>query len=92
MFDILSAQKLNSKLPAHIPYADVDDIEAFLAHKTAELPGCEHDAGVFFHRGNRPVVTVVMTEGIGHRVAGADFCARIGKIVYDAFLPERKTS
>ena len=92
VFDILSAQKLNSKLPAHIPYADVDDIEAFLAHKTAELPGCEHDAGVFFHRGNRPVVTVVMTEGIGHRAEGAAFCARIGKIVYDAFLPEQKTS
>ena len=48
--DILSAQKLNNKLPGLIPVDDPDDLEQILAHKTGELPGIEHDAGIFFFK------------------------------------------
>jgi beta-lactamase class A len=85
MMEILSAQKLNSKLPGMIPVLDVDDVELFLAHKTGELPGNEHDAGVFFFRGRKPVVVSVLTEGLKDRSEGVEFCARIGRILYDAF-------
>jgi len=85
MMEILSAQKLNSKLPGMIPVLDVDDVELFLAHKTGELPGNEHDAGIFFYRGKKPVVVSILTEGLQHRSGGVNFCARIGQIIYDAY-------
>ncbi|HPK07501.1 MAG TPA: serine hydrolase, partial [Aminivibrio sp.] len=85
MMEMLSLQKLNSKLPGLIPVLDVDDVEQFLAHKTGELPGNEHDAGVFFFRGRKPVVVSVLTEGLKDRSEGVEFCARIGRILYDAF-------
>jgi len=85
MMEILSAQKLNSKLPGMIPVLDVDDVELFLAHKTGELPGNEHDAGIFFYRGKKPVVVSILTEGLQHRSGGVSFCSRIGRIIYDAY-------
>ena len=85
MMAMLSAQKLNSKLAGLIPVEDGDDLEPILAHKTGELPGHEHDGGVFFYNGKNPVVAVVMTGGLQGRSEGVDFCARIGRIVFDAF-------
>jgi len=85
MMEMLSLQKLNTKLPGLIPVLDVDDVEQFLAHKTGELPGNEHDAGVFFYRGKKPVVVSVLTEGLQDRSDGVNFCARIGRIIFDAF-------
>lgn len=81
--DILSAQKLNNKLPALIPLDDPDDLEQILAHKTGELPKIEHDAGIFFFKGEKPVVVVVLTEG-EDRSEALGLCARVGRIVYDA--------
>ena len=85
MMEILSSQKLNTKLPGLIPLLDVDDVEQFLAHKTGELPGNEHDVGIFFYGGKRPVIVSVLTDGVKDRSEGVDFCARVGKIVYEAF-------
>ena len=87
--DILSAQKLNGKLPGLIPLDDPDDLEQILAHKTGELPGIEHDAGVFFFKSGRPVVAVVLTEG-KDREEALSLCARVGKIVFDAFAGAKK--
>lgn len=86
---ILSLQKLNSKLPGLIPVLDVDDVEQFLAHKTGELPGNEHDGGIFFYCGKKPVIVSVMTEGLKERSEGVNFCARIGRIIYDTFCNEQ---
>jgi len=85
ILEILSVQKLNSKLPGMIPVLDVDDVELFLAHKTGELPGHEHDAGIFFYRGKNPVVVSVLTGGLKERSDGVNFCARVGRIIYDAY-------
>lgn len=89
MLEILSIQKNISKLPAMLPFEDTDDLEAIIAHKTGELPGHEHDGGIFFHRSERPVIAVAMTSGIPHRAAGCDFCARVGRIVHEAFSAPR---
>ena len=89
MMEMLSLQKLNSKLPGLIPVLDVDDVEQFLAHKTGELPGNEHDAGIFFFRGRKPVVVSVLTEGLKDRSEGVNFCARIGRILFDALRDQQ---
>lgn len=83
--EMMSCQKLRSKLPGSIPVSDVDDLEVILAHKTGELPGSEHDCGVFFHRGENPVIVVVLTEGLGSPEHGVTFCRNIGKKIYENF-------
>ncbi|MCA9961897.1 MAG: serine hydrolase, partial [Anaerolineales bacterium] len=54
MIDILHRQMLRGKLPVLLPQ------EAWLAHKTGEIPGCEHDAGIL-RCGGETAVIVVMT-------------------------------
>ncbi len=90
ILDMLSLQKDRSKLPADLGFDDADDLEPILADKTGELPGFYHDAGIFFYASPRPVVVVVMTGGVPHLNTGCEFIARIGKIVYDTFNPEKK--
>lgn len=87
MLDMLSVQKNISKLPAKFPFEDADDLESVIAHKTGELPGCEHDAGILFHRSGSPVIIAALTCDIPNRLAGCRFCADAGKIVYDSFAP-----
>lgn len=89
MLDMLSVQKNISKLPAKFPFEDADDLEAVIAHKTGELPGREHDAGILFHRSDTPVIVAALTGDIPNRLAGCAFCADAGKIVYDAFAPSK---
>jgi beta-lactamase class A len=88
MVELLSVQKSSSGLPALLPFDDMDDVEAVLAHKTGGLPGITHDAGVFFYSSD-PVVAVALTSGAASGREGCAFCASIGKIIYDAFLPEQ---
>lgn len=89
MLDLLSVQKHVGKFPSGIPFEDADDLEAFLAHKTGELPGHEHDAGIFFHRTGRPVVAVALTAGLPDSGTGRRFCGRVGGIVYERFKTEK---
>jgi beta-lactamase class A len=86
MVELLSVQKISSGLPALLPFDDMDDVEAILAHKTGGLPGISHDAGIFFYSTD-PVVTVALTSGAASSRSGHALCASVGKIVYDAFLP-----
>jgi len=88
ILDMLSLQKDRSKLPADLGFDDADDLEPILADKTGELPGHYHDAGIFFYATPHPVVVVVLTKDVPHLNTGCEFIARIGKIVYDAFLVE----
>ncbi|MDD2206608.1 MAG: serine hydrolase [Aminobacterium sp.] len=85
MLEMLSAQKLNIKLPSLVPFNDVDEIEGFLAHKTGELPGSEHDAGIFFYNSDHPILVTVLTRNLSNRVAGVDLCAQIGAIIFEHF-------
>lgn len=78
--EIISAlrrQELNAKLPALLPPA------AVVAHKTGELQGVEHDAGLLFC-GNKCCIAAVLTEGLASNAAGVSFCRKIGRLVYDA--------
>ncbi len=56
---VLSAQQLRTKLGAGLPW---DAPPGTLAHKTGELPGVEHDAGILRCGARSVVLAVCLTE------------------------------
>lgn len=79
MLALLRDQRINDRLPALLPAAVI------VAHKTGNLPGVVHDAGVIYTpRG--PAIVAVLSEGVDDREA-TDFIARLGALVYRAAAP-----
>jgi beta-lactamase class A len=74
----LQRQRINDRLPAALPRGVV------VAHKTGNLPGIVHDAGIIF-TSSGPRVVVAMTWDAYPDEAGS-FIANIGAIVYSAVL------
>lgn len=74
MIDILHRQQLRGKLPALLPE------EAWIAHKTGEIPGCEHDAGIIQY-GEQTAVVVIMTQHLASKAEGIAFCQQVGGAV-----------
>lgn len=73
----LERQTLNDRLPAALPKQTV------VAHKTGNLPGLTHDAGIIFTPAGARVVVVMTWDAF----EGADtFIADIAAIVYGASL------
>ncbi|MFZ7125457.1 MAG: serine hydrolase [Desulfobacterales bacterium] len=78
--EILSAlkcQRIKTKLPAWLPPS------AVAAHKTGELDGVEHDAGILFNA-DRCCTVVALTKDLKCNDDGIAFCRRIGHLVYEA--------
>jgi len=71
----LERQTLNDRLPAQLPKQTV------VAHKTGNLAGVLHDAGIIFTPGGPRVVVVMTWDGFDGASA---FIAEIGAIVYAA--------
>jgi beta-lactamase class A len=76
--DILKRQQCNNKLPALLPS------DAVIAHKTGDLPGTEHDAGILYTPCG-PVVVVVMTKNLKDNRDGVRLNSSVGKLVFDHF-------
>ncbi|MDX1614141.1 MAG: serine hydrolase [Candidatus Promineifilaceae bacterium] len=76
LLSLLMGQQLCAKLPANLP------LNTTIAHKTGELPGIEHDAGILYH-GPAATIVVVMTSDLDSNVAGRELCRQVGRIVYD---------
>lgn len=74
----LERQQINDRLPAGLPEGVV------VAHKTGNLPGLTHDAGIIFTPSG-PRVVVAMTWDAFDADAYA-FIANVGSIVYSALL------
>ncbi len=74
----LEHQQINDRLPAQLS-ADV-----VVAHKTGNLTGLAHDAGIIFTK-TGPRVVVAMTWGAPDEDA-ANFISSIGSLVYSANL------
>jgi beta-lactamase class A len=74
----LERQQINDRLPAELPEGVV------VAHKTGNLPGLTHDAGIIFTPSG-PRVVVVMTWDAYEADAHA-FIANVGSIVYSTVL------
>jgi beta-lactamase class A len=75
----LERQQINDRLPRDLP-ADVA-----VAHKTGDLVGLIHDAGVI-QTPEGPRIAVVLTSG-GTEATAKDLIAGLGAIVYSAILP-----
>lgn len=74
ILDILKKQQCNNKLPFLMPK------NVSFAHKTGELPGVEHDAGILFSQAGT-IVIVVLTKDLEDNAHGVQFNNSIGKIV-----------
>jgi beta-lactamase class A len=74
----LERQQINDRLPAALPAGVV------VAHKTGNLPGLTHDAGIIFTPSG-PRVVVAMTWDAFDADAYA-FIANVGSVVYSAQL------
>lgn len=77
MRSLLYAQQFNTKLPYLIP----SETDTRVAHKTGEIPGVEHDAGVVEVGGNRAFVAV-LTHELESKVAGYKAIQDIGLAVW----------
>ncbi len=78
MISRLTRQQINNRLPAALPDGVV------VAHKTGNLPGITHDAGIIYTKFG-PRVVVVMTWDAYESDADA-FIADVGSLVYGAVL------
>jgi beta-lactamase class A len=74
----LGRQQINDRLPAGLPEGVV------VAHKTGNLPGLTHDAGIIFTPSG-PRVVVAMTWDAFDADA-YEFIANVGSLVYSALL------
>lgn len=76
MLKILLGQQCNNKLPAFF-----GEHNGF-AHKTGDLPGVEHDAGILFYKG-KAVFAVVMTKNLEDNRKGIRLNQEIGRLIYE---------
>jgi beta-lactamase class A len=76
MVNILKRQQCNNKFPSGLPEG------AVLAHKTGDLPGTEHDAGVLFRQDEPAAILVVLTKDLKENAEGVRFCQNVARAVF----------
>lgn len=76
--DLLATNFNNNRIPALLPE------KLKIAHKTGELGGVRHDAGIVYLPGH-PYLIVMMSENLNYEDDAADSMAQISKTVYDYF-------
>jgi beta-lactamase class A len=81
MLELLKAQKLNDKIPKYLP----DGILA--AHKTGELDGYTHDAGIIYTQSNDYII-VVLSKSDNPALA-KNRISKISESVYNYFILNR---
>lgn len=77
MLEILKSQQLNDRIPKYLPEA------VKIAHKTGELNGFKHDAGIVFTQKGDYII-VLMSETKDPQIAAAHE-ASLSKSVYEYF-------
>jgi beta-lactamase class A len=80
MLTRLERQTINDRLPRDLPQ------DVAVAHKTGDLVGLVHDAGIIGTRSG-PRIAVVLTSG-GTEAEAKDLIARIGALVYSAVIAQ----
>ncbi len=76
MLVLLEDQQINDRLPAYLP------ADTVVAHKTGNLDGLIHDAGIIFAPAG-PIIVVVLTEDVDELQA-IDLIATVARLAYDA--------
>ncbi|WP_294143604.1 serine hydrolase [uncultured Clostridium sp.] len=75
ILDILFRQQCNNKLPVFMGE------EIRFAHKTGDLPGVEHDAGIICANGEE-IIVVVLTKDLADNKEGIWLNQEIGKLLH----------
>lgn len=77
MIDILLDQRFREIIPARLP----DNVR--VAHKTGNINGLRHDAGIVFLPDGRTYVIVLLSKNLSDETAGMDAMARVSAMVYE---------
>jgi beta-lactamase class A len=80
MLEVLKGQEFNEKIPAGLPP------ETPVAHKTGDIVGIHHDAGIVFPPGEAPYVLVVLTTGFDKEETANRFIADLSRAIWKARL------
>ena len=72
---IMGCQQCNNKLPAGLPP------ETLFAHKTGDLTGIEHDAGILY-TSSGPVIVTVLTRDLADNAVGIAFHQQVAAILW----------
>ncbi|MBP2645704.1 MAG: per1 [Firmicutes bacterium] len=75
MLAILKNQQDRCKIPQGLPQGTI------VAHKTGELDGVEHDAGIIYHP-EKPFLLIIMTENLPDPLCAQTTIAALTKTVY----------
>lgn len=67
--------------------SEIDPIEVPFMHKTGEINGVVHDAGIFEHNGKH-IVIVVMSDGLPSNLSGESVLSRIGNLIFQHITKE----
>lgn len=79
MREILGRQTDRCKIPLHLPS------DTICQHKTGELPGAEHDAGIVYSPVG-PYVVAIMSDNLPDPEQGRQVIARLSREIYDFFI------
>jgi beta-lactamase class A len=78
MIEVLEAQEFNEKIPAGLPPGTP------VAHKTGDITGIHHDAGIVLPPGEAPYVLVVLTAGFDKEETANRFIADLSRSIWQA--------
>ncbi|WP_315822413.1 serine hydrolase [Paraflavitalea speifideaquila] len=76
MIKILLDQQFNEVIPARLPK------EVKVAHKTGNITGVQHDAGIVFLPDGRKYVLVILSKGIKNEKAAITAMAGVSELIY----------
>ncbi|MGG4168034.1 serine hydrolase [Rossellomorea vietnamensis] len=82
MLHILHQQQFDTKLPSRMDRGSV-----YIANKTGELPGVEHDCAIIKFREKTAYIAVLIDE-LGQNEPGKDTIAQIGKLMSDFLIKD----
>lgn len=80
--EILSLSQINDRIPAKL----ADNVK--VVHKSGELPGLRHDAGIVY-LDNHPYVIVLLSRDLEFEDEGVEVLANLSKDVYDYFASKK---
>lgn len=79
MREILGRQTDRCKIPLHLPP------DTICQHKTGELPGAEHDAGIVYSPFG-PYIVAIMSDNLPDPEQGRQVVAKLSREIYDFFI------
>jgi beta-lactamase class A len=77
MLEIMGRQQWRTKIPAQLPAG------TRVAHKTGNITGISHDAGVVFPSQAPPFVLVILTRGFQDEAVADALAAGISRRIFD---------